>query len=64
MTTIDRYIRLPEVRYLTGLSKAQIYALIAKGEFPRQVKLGDRAAAWIESQVRTWMEERAEQSAA
>ena len=62
--TVDRYIRLPEVKHLTGLSKAQIYALIAQDHFPKQVKLGDRASAWIESQVRAWMKDRAEQSAA
>ena len=63
-TQIDRYIRLPEVQYLTGLSKAQIYALISKEQFPKQIKLGDRASAWIESQVRAWMQDRANQSAA
>lgn len=59
---IDRYIRLPEVKHLTGLSKAQIYALASQGRFPRQIKLGDRASAWIESQVRAWMKERADQN--
>lgn len=64
MTSIDRYIRLPEVLHLTGLSKAQIYALISQGQFPKQIKLGERASAWVESQVRSWMNERADQSAA
>jgi prophage regulatory protein len=67
MTTVDRYIRLPEVRHLTGLSKAQIYALISQGQFPKQIKLGSnnaRASAWIESQVRQWMLDCAEQTAA
>jgi len=62
--TVDRYIRIPEVKHLTGLSKAQIYALISQGNFPKQIKLGDRASAWIESQVRAWMNDRADQSAA
>lgn len=63
-TTVDRYIRLPEVKHLTGLSRAQIYSLISQNRFPKQIKLGYRASAWIESQVRAWMKERAEQSAA
>jgi len=62
MTTIDRYIRLPEVRHLTGLSKAQIYLLVSQGRFPKQIKLGERAAAWIESEVRAWMQDCAQQS--
>lgn len=60
---VDRYIRLPEVIYLTGLSKAQIYALVSQGRFPKQIKLGDRASAWVESQVRSWMVDRAQLSA-
>jgi prophage regulatory protein len=63
-TRIDRYIRLPEVQHLTGLSKAQIYSLITQGQFPKQIKLGDRASAWVESQVRAWMQCRADLSAA
>jgi prophage regulatory protein len=67
-TRIDRYIRLPEVQHLTGLSKAQIYALISQAQFPRQIKLGTgnkvRSSAWVESQVRQWMQDCADQSAA
>lgn len=57
---LDRYIRLPEVLHLTGLSKASVYSLIAKGRFPKQVKLGVRASAWKESSVLAWMQSRAE----
>lgn len=54
----NRLLRLPEVINLIGLSKAQIYNLISLGEFPPQIKLGARAAAWIESEVDQWIEER------
>lgn len=56
MTTQDRFLRLPEVLLLTGLSKAQIYSLISNQSFPKQVKLGIRASAWVESEVRAWMD--------
>lgn len=56
MTTQDRFLRLPEVLLLTGLSKAQIYLLISCRNFPRQIKLGERASAWLESEVRAWMD--------
>lgn len=56
MTTQDRFLRLPEVLLLTGLSKAQIYSLISSENFPRQIKLGIRASAWVESEVKAWMD--------
>lgn len=51
----DRFLRMPEVRNLTGLSRAHIYQLIVKREFPKQYKLGERASGWLESEVRAWM---------
>lgn len=54
----NRLLRLPEVINLIGLSKAQIYNLISLGEFPQQIKLGDRASAWLESEVADWIDER------
>jgi len=50
----DRFLRMPEVMHITGLSKAQIYFLISKGQFPKQVKLGARASAWRSKLVRQW----------
>lgn len=49
-------IRLPEVQRRTGYSKAWIYRLIDKGEFPKQIKLGTRAIAFIESEIDIWIE--------
>lgn len=51
-------LRLPQVKALTGLSRSSIYALAADGQFPRQVKLTDRAAGWIASDVERWLNER------
>jgi Prophage CP4-57 regulatory protein (AlpA) len=34
-----RYLRLPDVRRLTSLSKTSIYRRIAAGSFPRPMKL-------------------------
>jgi prophage regulatory protein len=49
----DRFIRLAEVRQLTGRSKTQIYD---DPTFPRPLKLSKRESAWIESSVRAWMQ--------
>lgn len=56
--SLDRLIRLPEVEHLTGFKRSHIYALMAGGEFPRQIKLGRRASAWKESSVRSWVNAR------
>jgi prophage regulatory protein len=51
----DRFIRMPEVRAITGRSKTQIYDDLT---FPRPIKLSKRESAWIEREVREWMQAR------
>ncbi len=44
---------------MTGLARSTIYAEIAKGKFPRQIKLtGARSVGWHESAVVQWIESR------
>ncbi|MBS0570016.1 MAG: AlpA family transcriptional regulator [Proteobacteria bacterium] len=52
-----RLIRLPEVKKLTGLCRSAIYEKI-RVDFPRQVKIGDRGSAWVESEVEQWIASR------
>lgn len=52
------FIRLPTVMRITGLGKTSIYRKSADGSFPAPVKLGDRAVAWIRSEVLAWAEAR------
>jgi prophage regulatory protein len=49
-----RFIRLPEVLAITGLSRSQTYRLIQARRFPAHVKLGESASAWIEAEVMQW----------
>jgi prophage regulatory protein len=49
-----RFLRLPEVRRITGLSKSSLYVRINEGRFPHPVKLGGRAVGWIEDDVTQW----------
>ncbi|KLU15001.1 MULTISPECIES: helix-turn-helix transcriptional regulator [Xenorhabdus] len=60
----ENLIRLPEVQRRTGYSKAWIYKLIRNGEFPKQVKLGSRSIAFIESEIDNWIAKRIEESRA
>lgn len=55
-------IRLPEVQRRTGYSKAWIYRLIDNGKFPKQIKLGTRAIAFIESEIDEWIENKIAES--
>jgi prophage regulatory protein len=52
------FLRLPEVKAITGLSKSSLYGLIREKNFPTPVQLGPRAVAWIRSEVRQWAVER------
>ena len=52
------FLRLPEVKHRTGLSRSSIYAKIPSGDFPPPVSLGGRAVGWLENEVSDWMAER------
>ena len=47
-----------EVRSITGLSTAGVYAAQADMEFPREIRLGQSAQVWMNSDVQKWIEER------
>ncbi|PAO03351.1 hypothetical protein CIW61_13490 [Enterobacter cloacae] len=56
--TQERFLRLPEVMHLCGLSRSTLYDLIARDAFPAQVSLGGKNVAWLQSEVTAWMAER------
>ncbi len=53
----SRFLRLPQVKQTTGLSKSTIYARIAEGTFPKQIALGPRLVVWVESDIQNWIAE-------
>lgn len=55
---IERLIRLPEVIARTGLSRSTIYNYIEDGTFPKQIKIGKRAMAFVDSEVEEWVQTR------
>ncbi|WP_089885027.1 helix-turn-helix transcriptional regulator [Citreimonas salinaria] len=55
---IDRILRRPEVEEAVGLSRATLYRMIERGDFPRPTKLGERAVGWRESAVEVWLHRR------
>jgi len=52
-----KFLRLPEVKQTTGLSKSTIYARISDGTFPKQIPLGSRLVVWVESDIQNWITE-------
>ena len=51
MVTTTKFLKLPEVRIRTGKSRSSIYQGAKEGTFPKPIKLGPRAVAWIESEI-------------
>lgn len=49
--------RLPTVIERTGLSSAEIDRKERDGSFPERRRIGDRAVAWLASEVVGWMRE-------
>jgi prophage regulatory protein len=47
-----------ELSHIVGYKPWSIYRLIRLGDFPRPVKLGQRAVAWRESDINDWIDSR------
>ena len=54
----ERLIRLPEVIAQTGLNRNSVYQI---DDFPRPLKVGTRASAWVQSEVQEWIQKRIRQ---
>lgn len=54
----DKYLRVKQVIERTGLSRPTIYNMMNAGTFPNKTALGERAVAWLESEIVLWMEAR------
>jgi prophage regulatory protein len=50
-----KMLRVKEVCETTGLSRSTIYQLEADGSFPKRVAIGERAVAWVQSEVQDWL---------
>ena len=57
-----RAIRIKEVIQKVSLSQSTIYAMIAKGKFPKPFELTPGRVAWIETDIDAWLAEKAGRS--
>ena len=53
---LQRFLRLEEVELVTGLAKSSIYEAMAKGRFPKPVRITPRRVGWLESEIAAWQE--------
>lgn len=49
-------LRLPQVLSKTGLSRSNLYRLVARGQFPKGFKLSERTVVWDEAQIDGWLQ--------
>ena len=55
----NRIIKRTEVSNKTGISRSQLYSLIAEGKLPKPINLGGgRASGWVESEIDQWIDDR------
>lgn len=55
---VQNILRREDVERATGLPRSSLYAKIAAGEFPKPIKLGQRASGWLEEDVAKWQRAR------
>lgn len=53
-----RILRQPKVEELTGLGRSAIYEYMARGQFPRPVRLSGKSVGWVEHEVAEWVKAR------
>ena len=51
-------LRIATVTAVTGLSRATIYRMMLKGEFPKAVQLSKHCVAWKQAEVADWIASR------
>jgi prophage regulatory protein len=51
----ERLLRLDSVMALTGLSRPSLWRMEREGRFPKRQKIGARAVAWRESEIRAFL---------
>lgn len=51
-------LSLSEVVARVGLGRSSIYAMMKRGDFPKQVRVGMRRVVWVEEEVDAWLQSR------
>jgi prophage regulatory protein len=54
----ERFLRRNEVSQITGLPVSTIYKMMGEGSFPKNLRISPRLAAWRETEITKWQNER------
>jgi prophage regulatory protein len=54
----DTFLRAEDVTRITGIPRSTLYDLIKRGQFPKQIKLSERVAAWSSAEIADWQQQR------
>jgi prophage regulatory protein len=54
-----KYLRRPQVSARYGIPPSTLYERVARGLFPKPVRLGRRAVGWPIAELEAWEQERA-----
>jgi prophage regulatory protein len=55
---METLLRIQDVESALGMRRANIYKMIRRGDFPKQLSVGKRAVRWKASEVQAWIESR------
>ena len=58
MKDIDRLVRMRELIKIVSMSRANIYLLMSKGQFPKNFKIGEQTAVWRLSVIEEWISQK------
>jgi len=54
----ERFIGKPELRKIVTYTPQHLRSLELKGRFPPRIRIGENRSAWLQSEVRQWIEDR------
>jgi prophage regulatory protein len=55
---LQKVYRLKAVEAFTGKKRSALYSDIAQGKFPKPLRVGERAVAWLEQDLLEWQRRR------
>ena len=56
VATPKRFLKIGDVISLTAKSRSSIYKAINEGKFPKSYPNGERAVAWLASDIDAWID--------